>query len=303
MSVLTQMVHRLLVIIAFVLPSALRWRLLAWRHRGAHRRQKAALLSPGPTQLQTLLRIVEANRSTEFGRVHAFDRVQDAATFAARVPLRTYAELEPFIQRHRRGESGVLVGGTLVGFATGGGSGGRSRPVPVTPASLEVWGRAEALLTREMLKLRPAVARGDHLHLLPCYQARTSRSALPVAPMAVLAASSEQKAGRPAVVPYQLFSIADQRQRYYLILRLSMARRITVLRAANPGTLGIFAERLEALGPALLDDLASGEVRHLTALPEPVRAEIPPQRPEPALAQRLRQRLSQRGRLEPGCER
>jgi hypothetical protein len=117
--------------------------------------------------------------------------------------------------------------------------------------------------------------------------------------MAVLARSAGLPTGGRVGVPFQLFSIPDERQRYYLILRLSMARRVSMLRAASPGTLIILAEYLELLGQELLDDLASGKVQHLAALPETVRAAIPPQRPERALATRLEQRLSERGRLEP----
>jgi hypothetical protein len=296
---LSHILHRLLLLVAFVLPAAMRWRLLAWPHRRAHRRQRAALLAPDETQRETLRHIIEANRMTEFGRAHAFDRIQDPASFSTHVPLRSYGELEPYIERHRRGESGVLVAGGLVGFAISGGSRGRPKPVPVTPRSLDVWTRAESLLAREAMRLQPEVARGGCLHILPCYREQTSRSTLPVAPMPVLARSAGFSTGPRVGVPDQLFSITDERLRYYLILRLSMARPVSMLRAASPGTLIILAEYLELLGQELLDDLASGKVRYLETLPASVRAAIPPQRPERALVARLEHRLSQRGRLEP----
>lgn len=300
MALLSHILHRLLLLVAFLLPRGLRWRLLSWPYREAHLRQQAALSDPTGTQLATLQRIIDANRSTEFGRSHAFDRIRDLTSFRARVPLRTYSELEPHIERHRRGESNVLVAAPLLGFAVSGGSRGRPKPLPVTTQSLEVWARAEALLAREALRMQPRVARGGCLHLLPCYLDQTSRTALPMVPMPVLAQDAGRGgAGLPGVLPHQLFSVEDEQLRFHLVLRLSLARRVSVLRAACPGTLIMLAEYLELLGASLLEDLASGKVHQLEALPESVRRVVPPQRPDQALASQLGRRLSQRGRLEP----
>jgi len=300
MALFSRIFSRLLLLLAFLLPASLRWRVLAWPYRRAHARQQAALSHPDRTQLETLQRILEANRGTEFGRAHAFDQIRDVASYRARVPLRTYGELEPYIERHRRGESNVLVSGPLVGFAISGGSRGRPKPLPVTAQSLETWARAEALLAREAVRLQPAVARGRCLHLLPCFTEQTSRSTLPMAPMPVLAQSAGIGAtGLRDVLPHQLFSIVDEQLRYYLILRLAMARRVSVLRAASPGTLIILAEYLELLGEELVGNLGTGKVRDLAGLPAAVRAAVPAQPAEPSVASRLKLRLRDRGRLEP----
>jgi hypothetical protein len=299
MAALRNIVHRLLLLLAFLLPAALRWRLLVRRYRRAQAGLRSSLAEPQGTQLAVLRRIVESNRGTEFGRAHAFDQVQDQASFRTRVPLRTYSELEPFIERQRLGEPNVLVSAPCVGFAITGGSRGRPKPVLVTGESLHTWAAAEALLAREAIRNHPAVARGSCLHLLPCYTEQTSRTTLPMAPMSVLAATAGAPTGLRWILPHQLFALGDERLRYYLILRLAMRRRVSVLRAACPGTLIILAEYLEHIGPQLVEEVASGRVQQLEALPDSVRGVIPPQRPDQALATRLGQRLSRKGRLEP----
>jgi len=300
MAFLAHILRRLFVFVAFLLPASMRWRLLSWPYRQARVRQLAVLSNPLQTQRTTLQQIVDANRSTEFGRAHAFDRIQDVDAFRTRVPLRSYSELEPYIERHRRGESNVLVAGPLLGFAVSGGSRGRPKPLPVTRQSLRTWSQAEALLAREALRMQPSVARGRCLHLLPSYREQTSRSAVPMAPMPVLAHGAGMGgAGLPDALPHQLFCIESEQQRYYLVLRLALASRVSVLRAACPGTLIILAEYLELLGSELLEDLASGRVQHLQSCPESVRQAVQLQRPDPARAARLQHRLSQRGRLEP----
>jgi hypothetical protein len=59
-------------------------------------------------QLDTLLRICDTAASTEFGVAHGLGAVTDAADFARRVPLRSYADFEPQLERMRRGERNVL---------------------------------------------------------------------------------------------------------------------------------------------------------------------------------------------------
>ncbi|MCK5796713.1 MAG: GH3 auxin-responsive promoter family protein [Deltaproteobacteria bacterium] len=106
--------------------------------------------------------------------------------------------------------------------------------------------------------------------------------------------------GDPVSFSPEIFSIEDEDLRYYFVLRLSMERRLGVLRAANPGTLTILAEHLEAQADRLLADLAEGVISSWDRLPETIRAQIPARRrPRPQQAARLRALGVSRGRLEP----
>jgi hypothetical protein len=59
-------------------------------------------------QEKTLLAHVRAAARTEFGRQHGFDRIARHDDFARRVPVRTYADFEPLLERMRNGERDVL---------------------------------------------------------------------------------------------------------------------------------------------------------------------------------------------------
>jgi hypothetical protein len=72
--------------------------------------------SPGKlkrAQEQTLLAHVRAAENTEFGRAHGFRHIRSHRDFARQVPTRTYAELEPLLDRMRRGERDVLYPGSI----------------------------------------------------------------------------------------------------------------------------------------------------------------------------------------------
>ena len=68
---------------------------------------------PEAIQIATLLAHCKAAANTEFGREHGLGTVRSYDDFRARVPLRTYADFEPQLQRMRKGERDVLWPGLI----------------------------------------------------------------------------------------------------------------------------------------------------------------------------------------------
>jgi hypothetical protein len=289
MTALRRLLHRLLLLLTLLLPSSLRRRLLLRRFRPARARLAASLRSASATQRQALLRIVGANRRTEFGRAHAFDQIEDLAGFTSRVPVRGYRELEPYLQRQRRGEANVLTADAPLGFASSVGD----HFIPVSGETLAVWSWAEELLWATAIDSRPAVARGRVLQLLPV--ADRGAGALPLAVMAEKHGASR---GLRSALPWQICLLPDAQLRLDLALQLTAGQPVTALRAACPGTLMILAEHLERRGGALVEQIARGQPERAEALPDELRRAVA-LRPDRALAARLRGRLARRGRLEP----
>ena len=64
-------------------------------------------------QEHTLIQHVRAAENTEFGRAHGFGTIRSHGDFARRVPVRTYADFEPFFERMRAGEKDVLYPGFI----------------------------------------------------------------------------------------------------------------------------------------------------------------------------------------------
>jgi hypothetical protein len=72
-----------------------------------------AAKQPANVQLRTLLSHVRSARDTEFGRAHDFNSIRSYSDFKARVPLRTYADFEPYLVRMRQGARDVLWPGLI----------------------------------------------------------------------------------------------------------------------------------------------------------------------------------------------
>ncbi len=63
---------------------------------------------PEAVQTRTLLAHCRRGAGTEIGKRHGLGRVRSYDDFRARVPVRTYADFEPMLERMRRGERNVL---------------------------------------------------------------------------------------------------------------------------------------------------------------------------------------------------
>ena len=92
----------------------------AARHRV--RKWDAVARSPEPAQLRTLLKHCQSASQTEFGKAHHFDRIRTYDDYKSQVPLRTYAEFEPYLDRMRKGEQDVLWPGLIPYYGQSSGS-------------------------------------------------------------------------------------------------------------------------------------------------------------------------------------
>ena len=77
------------------------------------------------------------NRDTVFGKKYGFGSMETSAEYRKRVPLSSYASLQPYLDRMARGEEKVLTAYPAAGFLRTSGTEGGSKRIPVTFASLE----------------------------------------------------------------------------------------------------------------------------------------------------------------------
>lgn len=89
-----------------------------------------------------LLGCLNNNQACEYGRRHSFRDIRCGDDFRNQLPLCTYEDLEPDIQRIYRGEADVLFSGQPVAFELTGGSSGGSKLIPYTASSLADFQRA-----------------------------------------------------------------------------------------------------------------------------------------------------------------
>lgn len=88
-------------------------------------------------QLRELMWMVSRGRHTLWGETHDMKTIGSYREFTSRIPLTTYADMRPWVERMIAGERDILWPGVTRNFAQSSGtSDGKSKYVPITPDSL-----------------------------------------------------------------------------------------------------------------------------------------------------------------------
>ena len=90
---------------------------------------------------ELLLKIVRDNRDTEYGRAHHFSEIKSIEDYKRLVPLSTYDDYAPYIERMVSGkhEKNLITAYPIVQYAETSGSVGVPKKIPVTKQAMEIY--------------------------------------------------------------------------------------------------------------------------------------------------------------------
>lgn len=93
---------------------------------------------PNEVQLELLQNLIKTAKHTEIGKKYDFESIANYQTFAERVPITTYEEMEPDIERARKGESNIFWPSPIKWFAKSSGTtSAKSKFIPLSDEALE----------------------------------------------------------------------------------------------------------------------------------------------------------------------
>ena len=93
---------------------------------------------PHEVQEELLFNLIKQAENTFIGKEYGFNSITNYKTFSERVPVSTYEELEPLIERTRKGEQNIFWNTPIKWFAKSSGTtNAKSKFIPVSPESLE----------------------------------------------------------------------------------------------------------------------------------------------------------------------
>jgi len=110
------------LLVASCLAGTIRWRLATRR--------------AGIVQERVLQDTLAKNAATAFGREHGFAEIRTVGDYQEHVPVRGYAEMEPYIDRVAAGERSVLTADGVESLALSSGSSAATKMIPYTPSLL-----------------------------------------------------------------------------------------------------------------------------------------------------------------------
>ncbi len=93
---------------------------------------------PNEVQEELLLNLIRSSEQTIIGRQYGFSSIKSYQEFTERVPVSTYEDLEPLIERTRKGEQNVFWNTPIKWFAKSSGTtNAKSKFIPVSTEALE----------------------------------------------------------------------------------------------------------------------------------------------------------------------
>ncbi|MGL2987334.1 GH3 auxin-responsive promoter family protein [Flavobacterium sp. RSSA_27] len=93
---------------------------------------------PNEVQEEVLMNLLRATENTQLGKQYDYGSIKSYAEFASRIPISSYEDLEPLIERTRQGEQNILWETPIKWFAKSSGTtNAKSKFIPVSPEALE----------------------------------------------------------------------------------------------------------------------------------------------------------------------
>ena len=137
--------------------------------------------TPRMSQWRLLRQILEANAESEFGRTHGFETIRSFEEFRSRVPMRTYEEFRPWLDRVSECESAVLTREPVIAFEETGGSTSGHKLIPYTLSSLLAFRAAVLPWLANLADRRPAAFAGKaYVAISPIARRPRSIGGIPV---------------------------------------------------------------------------------------------------------------------------
>ena len=110
----------------------------SWLLKKRYHQIELFLKYPEEVQEEVLHQLIEIAEDTEIGRKYDFESINSYETFRERVPISSYEEIEPIIERTRRGEQNIFWPTSIKWFAKSSGTtNAKSKFIPVSEEALE----------------------------------------------------------------------------------------------------------------------------------------------------------------------
>jgi hypothetical protein len=234
-------------------------------------RLRAALPDAAGHQRRVLTDLVAFNSDTAYGRRHGFASIRTLDDLRAAVPVQTFADHMPWIERAAAGEHAVLTADDPAVFFTSSGSTGERKKIPVTPRFMRTtflpfyyaaWApiaeHFAATLTRPeyFLNLKQEVASRPAL-------TSSGRPHLGASQVDFGTAFGEPLAAEPgSSAPWMSLPIPvdddDHSRKMYLRLRLAVESDVRGIVGINPAMVAALPYQLNLWWPEIVRDVHDG---------------------------------------------
>jgi hypothetical protein len=119
-----------------------------------------ALRQPRQTQERLLLRFLRRNAGSEYGQRHGYAAIRSVREFQKRVPIVTYDDLEPWVERICNGRPNILTTEPVLRLEKTSGSSSAAKYIPYTASLLAEFQNAVGAWMFDLFTRRPGLLGG-----------------------------------------------------------------------------------------------------------------------------------------------
>jgi hypothetical protein len=247
---------------------------------GMSRRWKHTTHDVSGTQAAVLMRILSANADSEFGREHHFAAVNAVEQYQRAVPIRSYEDFQPYIERIADGRPLVLTSQRVLQFGLTSGSTQASKLIPYTRALLSEFQAGIDPWVYYLFRRFPRILLGKTYWSITPIGERKSHTKGGIA----IGFDDEQQYFSPLTrwvlnsimaLPSQLAQLSDMEVFRYVTLRLLLQERfLSWVSVWNPSFLTLLLDPLPEWFSQLTGDIRRGTLSVASKIEPPLRDNI-----------------------------
>lgn len=208
-----------------------------------------------------LRRILATNAETEFGKRHGFSRIEGVDDYRSAVPVHTYEDLRPFIERQELTGEQCLTWEPPVYYHRTSGTVGTPKDIPVTESGLRRIKHHQQISTYARSK-GSAIFEGKMFAITGQAIEGKMAGGTPFGSASGLIYQSQSKFVRSRyVLPSELSAIKDYEAQYLAMAIYGLSDpAVTGIATANPSTLVRLLSVINQKADEILDAVASGRL-------------------------------------------
>lgn len=273
----------------------------ALKGRWSWRRFDRTTKQPEHVQRDLLLRILNANQETAYGRQYGFSRMTSVQDYQDGVPIGDYEAFRPWMDRIKEGEHHVLTSEDPYLFTLTSGTTGQPKLIPANQSVRHTTTRLSRLWLYRCLVDHPKML--DHKALVvvsPAVEGYTPSGI----PFGSASGNIYRHASwvirRRYAVPYSVFTIVDFDAKYYAIMRFAIERRLSLIATPNPSTILRLVTTADNRRDQLIKDVHDGTIAKELDISSEIRQQVSSLlKPNPKRARELERIVTRAGSLRP----
>ncbi|MBD3322611.1 MAG: hypothetical protein GF350_16035 [Chitinivibrionales bacterium] len=215
------------------------------------------------SQNRILQEIINRGKETVFGREHNLASATTIEKYRASVPVHSFKDLSPYIDRMQQGETDVLFPGKPLLYNTTSGTTDKPKLVPVSEYEFKtiLTSLSRAWLYK-CLYDNPSIWNGVNLSLVGSPVEGHVADGTPYGSVSGLTYKHVPGVLKSLYsVPYPIMTITDYMKKYYGMLRFALQQNVTYIVSANPTSLIKIHQVIMDNYEYLVRDIRDGKLR------------------------------------------